>query len=109
MAEWLGELEYVVLLAVARQRGAGYGVSLRAEVAERTGRSLSLGAIYSTLYRLEEKGFVSSRRGEATAERGGRAKRLFRVEGAGARTLVETRERLERLWDGVDPLPGEGS
>lgn len=108
MGEWLGELEHVVLLAVAQLRGAGYGVGVREEIARRTGRQLSLGAIYATVSRLESKGLVSSRLGEPTAERGGRAKRLFRVEPAGARVLAETRARLEGLWEGLEVAEGEG-
>lgn len=109
MEAWLGELEYLVLLAVGRLEGDGYGVTIRRELEERAGRSLSLGAIYSTLYRLEEKGHVSSERGEATAERGGRAKRLFRLEASGARALAETRLRLERMWEGLELKPGGGA
>lgn len=109
MDAWLGELEYLVLLGVGRLEGDGYGVTIRRELAARAGRSLSLGAIYSTLYRLEEKGHVSSERGEATAERGGRAKRLFRLEASGARALAETRRRLERMWEGLELDVGGGA
>ena len=110
MGEWRGDLEYVVLLGVARLEGAGYGVTIRREVEERTGRALSLGAIYSTLYRLEEKGHVTSERGESTAERGGRAKRLFVLAAPGRRALAATRHQLERLWEGLDVrAPGEAT
>jgi DNA-binding PadR family transcriptional regulator len=104
VGEFLGELEQLVMLAVARLGGEGYGVVVRDEIADRTGRTLSLGAIYSTLYRLEEKGYLSSRRGEPTAERGGRAKRLFRVEPAGVRILAATRRMQDRMWEGVEPV-----
>lgn len=110
MAEFLGGLEQVVLLAVAHLGEEAYGVTVRQEIERRTGRSLSLGAIYSTLYRLESKGLVSSRLGESTPERGGRAKRLFGVETEGERALGATRRMLERMWEGAEPvLRGESS
>lgn len=98
----LGEFEQLVLLAVARLEDRGYGVTLRQEIEERAGRRCSLGAVYATLDRLEAKGFVSSWEGEPTAERGGRAKRLFRLEPLGARALRKARETLDRMWDGLD-------
>lgn len=109
VADYLGELELVVLLAVARLADDAYGVSVREEIEGRSGRALSLGAVYSTLYRLEEKGHVSSGRGEPTAERGGRAKRLYRVEASGARAAAETRRMLERMWEGTELVPRLGS
>lgn len=99
----LGELEQLVLLAVARLEGEGYGVTLRRELEERAGRRCSLGAVYTTLDRLETKGYVSSREGEPTAERGGRAKRLFRIEPPGVRALVSARRVFDRMWDGLEP------
>jgi PadR family transcriptional regulator PadR len=84
----LGSFELVVLLAVLRtqERGA-YGVSIRREIEERTGRTPSPGATYTTLDRLESKGLVLSCMGESSPERGGRAKRLYRVNGAGMAVL----------------------
>lgn len=104
MAEFLGGLEQVVLLAVAHLGEEAYGVTVRQEIKRRTGRSLSLGAVYSTLYRIESKGLVSSRLGESTSERGGRAKRLFRVETEGEQALRATRRMLERMWEGAEPV-----
>ena len=106
--DYLGELEQVVVLAVAHLGDGAYGVAVRNEIRRRTGRSLSLGAVYSTLYRLEDKGYLSSWRGEPTAERGGRAKRLFRVEAAGASALGATRRMLERMWEGAELIPRLG-
>jgi len=103
---YLGEFEHLVLLAVARLEGAGYGVTIRAEIEDRTGRDVSVGAVYATLGRLEEKGFADSRTGDPTPERGGRAKRLFRVTEAGAAALRESRRILDRMWDGVDVRTG---
>jgi DNA-binding PadR family transcriptional regulator len=98
---FLGEFEQLVLLAVVRLEGAGYGVSLRRELERRTGRSVSIGALYATLDRLERKGYVSSRTGRPRASRGGRARRHYRVEDAGARALAHSRKMLEAMWEGV--------
>ncbi len=99
--EFLGEFEQVVLLAVARLGGDGYGVSVRREIERRTRRDVAVGAVYTTLARLEEKGFVASQEGEASPRRGGRAKKLFRILPAGERALESARGMLDRMWDGV--------
>lgn len=101
----LGEFEQLVLLAVAHLGERGYGVTVRREIEGRTGRPVSIGAVYATLDRLQEKGYVSSRTGEPTARRGGRAKRLFRLEAAGARALLATRRIMDRMWAGLDLPP----
>lgn len=85
--ELLGSLEHIILLALVRLDGSAHGMIVRREIEERTGRNISIGAVYATLERLEAKGYVSSFTGEPTAERGGRAKRLFRVEALGKRAL----------------------
>lgn len=105
---YLGEFELLVMLAVARLGESGYGVSVRREILRRTGREVSIGAVYATLDRLERKGMVASWEGEPTARRGGRAKRHFRLEAAGAAAVERTRRVLERMWEGVelDPRPG---
>ncbi len=102
--DYLGELEHQVLLAVMRRRDNAYGVTIRQEILERTNRDISIGAIYTTLSRLEEKGFVSSHRGEPSPERGGRAKRYFNVEAPGIKALIQSRERMARMWDGLRPV-----
>ena len=99
---FLGEFEQVVLLAVAHLRGDGYGLSIRQEIERRTGRSVTVGSVYATLARLEEKGLASSYEGAATPRRGGRAKRHFRLESAGMRALQASRGMLDSMWDGVD-------
>jgi DNA-binding PadR family transcriptional regulator len=71
------------------------------EIEKRTGRSLSIGAIYATLGRLETKGYVSSQTGEPTAERGGRAKRHFRVEAEGLRALLASQRAIENMTAGL--------
>jgi PadR family transcriptional regulator PadR len=88
----------IVLLAVMHLGANAYGVTIRQTVAEATGQEPSIGAIYTALDRLEQKGFVSSHQGEPTPERGGRAKRYFKIEGAGVQALNEA-ERVRSLLD----------
>ena len=95
----LGSFEEILLLALARLGENAYGVTIRRAVDEATGKETSIGAVYATLDRLEGKGYVSSRQGEATAERGGKAKRYFKLEGTGRAALSEAelvRARLTR-------------
>jgi PadR family transcriptional regulator PadR len=99
--ELLGSLEYIVLLALARLDGGAYGLLVRHEIAERTGRDLSIGAVYGTLERLEEKGYISSSMGDPTPERGGRAKRLFRLEAAGKRALQISGQTIRNMTTGL--------
>lgn len=107
---YLGQFEEVVLLSTLRLGAQAYGARVRQTVEEATGRSVSIGAVYATLDRLERKGFISSFQGEATPERGGRAKRYFRVEGAGIQAINDTlavRNKLTAGLDlGFDPLRG---
>jgi PadR family transcriptional regulator PadR len=100
--ELLGSLEHIILLALVRLDGNAYGMIVRREIEERIGRNLSIGAVYATLERLEAKGYVSSFTGEPTPERGGRAKRLFRVEAAGKRALVVSDQTLRRTTAGLN-------
>ena len=100
--DFLGEFEHLVLLAVARLQPHGYGTTLRAEIEGRTGRSVSVGALYATLDRLEGKGWLESAQGEPTAERGGRAKRLFALTASGVEALQASRARLDAMWQGTD-------
>src|SRR5688572_7599385 len=92
--EHLGEFEQIVLLAILRLGDDAYGVPIRMEIEERTGRALTIGALYRTLDRLEEKGFVSSSFSDPTPERGGRSKRYFKVKPLGLRTLRASRVAL---------------
>ncbi len=102
----LGEFEHVVLLAVIRLRSNAYGVTIRREIAERTSRNVSVGAIYTTLDRLEQKGYVLSYRGEPTPERGGRAKRYYRIKASGERAVWKARDTMDRMWQGLILAPG---
>lgn len=90
-----------MLLAVVRLGENAYGVPVRREIEKRTRRSLTVGALYRTLDRLEEKGYVRSWFGDPAPERGGRSKRYFRVEPLGIRALRRSREELAAMWDGV--------
>jgi DNA-binding PadR family transcriptional regulator len=103
--DFLGEFEQMVLLAVLRQEGVGYGMSIRREIEEHAGREVSIGAVYSTLDRLEAKGLVRSRAGDATPVRGGRARKHFELTRDGATALRTARTMMDRLWDGVELGP----
>jgi DNA-binding PadR family transcriptional regulator len=99
----LGEFEQLVLLAIVHLRGEAYGVPIVEEIERRTGRSVARAAVYVTLRRLEDKGFISTWLGAPTPERGGKARRHVRLEAEGARALREARRVTERMWHGLDP------
>ena len=101
---YLGEMELMVLLAVLRLGDDAYGVPISKELLLIARRDVSLGSIYAALERLERKGAVASSMGAATPERGGRAKRYFRVTPSGIRALKIARTALTSLWDGVPAL-----
>lgn len=107
--DFLGEFEQIALLALARLDQQAYGMAIRQEIENRTGREIGIGSIYSALDRLERKGLVGSSLGEPTAERGGRAKRFYHLEGSGVRALEQAREIHERLWEGLKLQPGKRS
>src|SRR3989337_2513358 len=94
---YLGEFEQRVLLALIRLRDNAYGVTIRREIERRTGRNVSIGAIYTTLDRLEEKGYVTSHMGDPTPERGGRAKRFVTITAAGANALQESPRVIAKM------------
>jgi PadR family transcriptional regulator, regulatory protein PadR len=99
--ELLGSLEHIILLALLRRDGTAHGMVIRREIEERTGRDISIGAVYATLERLEAKGYVSSFTGAPSHERGGRAKRIFRVEAAGKRALQVSEQTIRSLSAGL--------
>jgi PadR family transcriptional regulator, regulatory protein PadR len=103
----LGGLELTVMLALLRLGEDAYGVPISREIERQTSREVALGSVYAALERLEGKGLVSSRLGEPTAARGGRAKRYFRATSQGLREARETRHALMNLWRGVRELQGE--
>lgn len=97
----LGTLELAALLAVARLGDDAHGLAVRRDLSERAGRDYSVGAIYTTLQRLEDKGLLSSRATEPLPVRGGRARRLFRITGAGARAIRDAERQAAAMWAGV--------
>ncbi len=99
----------MVLLAVLRLDDEAYGVPISKELLKLASREVALGSIYAGLDRLERKGFVTSSLGDPTPERGGRAKRYFRVTPAGVRALKTTRAALTNLWTGIPLLEGRRS
>src|SRR5262245_22044309 len=101
-SQQLGEFEQLVLLAIARLADEAYGVAIRQDIITHGRRSVSVGALYVTLDRLEKKGYLRSSWGEATAVRGGRAKRYYTLTSAGISVLSAARKRMDRMWMGVD-------
>jgi PadR family transcriptional regulator PadR len=99
--DYLGEFEHLVLLAILRLGDQAYGVTVRREIAARTRREVSIGAIYATLDRLEAKSYVQSRVGDPTPERGGRSKRFFRVTAQGSSAIEHTHRALRSLTEGL--------
>ena len=97
----MGEFEQLVLLAVVRLGDDAYGMGVRQTLEERLGREISYGAVYTTLDRLEKKGFVTARLGDPTPERGGRARKYFRLEPEGRDALLASRHALDTMWEGV--------
>jgi DNA-binding PadR family transcriptional regulator len=97
----LGQLELTVLLAVARLGDEAYGLAIRRDLAARTGRDYSVGAIYTTLERLESKGLVTSRIAAPQAKRGGRSRRQFKVNAAGHRAIRQAEQTAQSVWAGV--------
>ena len=100
--DYLGEFEHIVVLALLHLEDRAYGVTVRQEIQSRTNRDVSIGAVYATLDRLESKGYVTSRRGDPTPERGGRSKRFFRVTAKGLATLDRTQSALRNMAEGLD-------
>lgn len=99
-----GELENLILLAILRLGDTAYGVAIQDEIEARTGRRLTRGAIYTALRRMEAKGFVEGRLGEATATRGGRAKRYLSLRPEGLEALRDSARVFDQMRHGLDPL-----
>jgi DNA-binding PadR family transcriptional regulator len=97
----LGEFEHLVLLAIVRLGDNAYGVPIREEIELRAGRKVTIGALYTTLDRIESKGYIHSWFAEPTAQRGGRSKRYFRLLPAGEQALNNYKAMLDRMWLGV--------
>ena len=102
--EFLGELEMALLLTIMKVGGDAYGVPIRREAIKRYGKNITIGALYTTLERLETKGYVKSWLGESTQERGGKAKRYFEVQAEGCQALENSHNRSQALWAGFPEL-----
>ncbi|MEM9673762.1 MAG: helix-turn-helix transcriptional regulator [Bacteroidota bacterium] len=100
----LGEFEEIVLLTVAVLYDEAYGVAIKREIEERLDRSVSVGALQSALRRMETKGFLKSRLGEATQVRGGKRKRFFTVTPYGKQALTEVRDARLQLWQSIPKM-----
>jgi PadR family transcriptional regulator PadR len=103
---FLGGFELLVLVALIRLGDEAYGVPISDAIEESSGREVAIGSVYITLARLERNGLVSSKLGEATAERGGRAKTYFRITAKGLREVRQAQRTLTNLWQGVPQLRG---
>lgn len=99
--EFLGEFEQLVLLALLRLGDGAYGMTVRREIEQRAARDVSIGAVYATLDRLEEKGLARSRLGDPTDARGGRARKCFTITGAGARALERSQQAVRHMLEGL--------
>lgn len=109
-SRFLGEFEQMVLLAVLQLKAEAFAVGILEELDRKVGRSVSRGALYKTLERLETKGLLTWRTEEGPPERGGHPRRLFTATPRGITALQEARQALTRLWEGLDSvLEGEGS
>jgi DNA-binding PadR family transcriptional regulator len=104
--DYLTDFELILLLATLRMGDDAYGVTIAREIEASGERTVMLGAVYTGLDRLEENGLVSSTIGAPTPERGGRAKRYFRVTPAGMKAIRQAKRALTRLWSGVPGLEG---
>lgn len=96
------DVEQQMLLVVWRLGDDAYGVTIRDELERTAGRSITAGAVYTTLVRLEQKGWLSSSMGDPTPARGGKAKRFFHITPAGVAAVEDARAVLDRLWQGLD-------
>jgi len=104
--EYLGQFELMVLLAVMSTGEDAYGVPIARELEAASGREVGLGSVYAALARLEEKSLVSSRTGDPTPERGGRAKQYFKLTSDGRKAVRDARRTFTRLWRQLPELKG---
>ncbi|WP_422361091.1 PadR family transcriptional regulator [Reichenbachiella sp.] len=94
----IGEFEELVLLTIAVLGDEAYGVAILEDIQQRAGRKISIGALHSTITRLDEKGFITSYMGEPTQERGGRRKRYFQLTASAKQALSEMKDLRNELW-----------
>ena len=100
----LGEFEEIVLLTIAALVNDAYSVSICDELEKNLGRPAKLGVVHAVLNRLEDKGYVKSKLGEATSTRGGKRKRYYTVTNGGKAALIKSRELRDQLWDRIPAL-----
>lgn len=105
--EYLGNFDLMLLLAVLRLGEEAYGDTIAQELEQHTGREVVIASVYGRLESLRERGLVTSSLGDPTPERGGRAKRYFRITGAGIREIREARRSLMNMWKGLPELKRE--
>src|SRR5262249_23866507 len=103
--DYLGIFEFTVTAALLHLRDKAYGMTIRREIEEGTGREVAIGAVYATLDRLEEKDYIKATVGEATAERGGGGERHFRVTAAGIAAFADAQKALSSMTRGLQPAP----
>jgi PadR family transcriptional regulator, regulatory protein PadR len=102
--EYIGELEELVLLLIVMLKEDAYGLAIRKALKEQAGRTVTIGAVHGTVNRLESKGFIESRLGGATEERGGRHKRIFSLTASGKKVLERSRDVKVSLWMQIPEL-----
>jgi PadR family transcriptional regulator len=102
----ISNFELMVMLALLRLGDEAYGVPISQQIEEQSGHDVAVGSVYAALERLEDRGLVASRVGEPTPERGGRAKRYFKVTVKGLKVIRHTQRTLMRLWQGLPELEG---
>ena len=103
----LSEIEHLLLVAVLRLGKSAYAVSIHDEIQSRAGIALPRGTLYITLSRLERKGYLESWFADPTPERGGKAKRYFKLKPVALRALRQTRHAFRKMWQGVEPVRGK--
>ena len=103
----VSNFELMVLLALIRLRDDAYGVPISQEIEKHSGHDVAFGSVYAALERLQDRGFVFSAVGEPTPERGGRAKKYFKITGKGMKVVHETQRTLNSLWKGLPKLQGD--
>jgi DNA-binding PadR family transcriptional regulator len=106
--DWLGEFEQIVMLAVMRLAGDAYGMEVRREIAQRTGRDTAIGAVYATLERLREKGFLQARE-SAPESPTGRMRRAYKVTAEGRRAVEQALSAVAKMREGVRLSPGKAT
>lgn len=99
--KYLGEFEQFLLLSILSLGAEAYGTTIRQQLADKIERDVTIGALYTTLERLEKKGLIDSKIGEATRERGGRAKKYFNVSALGEQALKRSKQALHTMWQDV--------